>query len=598
MEDSRGYSYRGRPDSGYANAIAWYAVVFACMAFEWWWVKRELEIEYSNMLGTMLKCVGDVALILFPYWLLPPRWRWTALLPLWITALWSIANLAYFRFWGDLIPPASITMGGNVDGNLMEYGMALFRWKDIMLLATPCLAWITMRYIKPSASPAFRLRMKWMLSIGSILMGVLGQMAYFKTTYAWRNAISPISVSEGLQDHFSGGYTGQKQLYVYNGPAYYGIRFVYDAIDLLNGSIELSPEQKKDISDFLSHYERKVSADSVSSNTDRIKIDLDSINLVYIIVESLNADMVGKEIGGVKIMPVLDSLARKEGSVVFDNVVSQIKASSSSDGHLLLMTGLLPPDKAAYSIMYGSHNKFPSLADVFPNHHKYLLLADEGVCWNEGNTLRNFGLGEPLTIQDRPAYPVEEFGRDGAMFRQAIKMADTIRQPFFMTLMTISMHIPFKETAWPLAPEIKNAEGLTQMERDYANMCRNTDRYIGEFLSRLPKNTLVVIASDHHQDVASDQNGTTRAFFMAINSGRTERITRTVGQVNLFPAMLDILDIDSGYGGLAPSAFDESVDGTIDSYANIYGKPSRETLDTLRKAYDISDLIIRGDYFK
>ena len=184
------------------------------------------------------------------------------------------------------------------------------------------------------------------------------------------------------------------------------------------------------------------------------------------------------------------------------------------------------------------------------------------------------------------------------MFKQATEIAKDIKEPFFMTLMTISMHIPFKEEAWPLPDDLKKAEGLTQMEKDYANMCRNTDRWIGTFLKSLPENTIVFIASDHHQDIASSRSADPRAFFMAVNSGRTERISRTVGQANLFPATLDILGADVKYGGLAPSGFDKSVDGTMDSYGNIYGKPSREALDTLKRAYEISDMIIRGDYFQ
>lgn len=578
--------------------MAWYLIVLFCMAFEWWWFKRELNIEYTSTVGTGLKCFGDLALILSPFWLIKPKWRWMTLFPVWILAIWSVANLTYFRFWGELIPPAAITMGGNIDGGLIEYGVALLRWSDFLLLLPPIVAWLSMLYLKPSRSPSFGIRLKCCLIVASLLVGAVGQISYFKTTYSWRKNISVESLSEGLRDHFIGVYTGQKQLYLYNGLAYYGARFMYEAISLLTESLKLTDDQKIEISEFLKKYERVAIVDSIADGNRTEAIDLDSLNVVYIIVESLNADMVSKTLGNTKIMPVLDSLSNQEGSVVFDNVVSQIKAASSSDGHLLLMTGLLPPEKAAYSIMYGSYNRFPSLADIFPSHHKYLLLADEGVCWNEGNTLRNFGLGEPLAIKDRPEYPIETYGRDGAMFLQAMKMMKDIRQPFFMTLMTISMHIPFKESAWPLPPELKETEGMTQMEKDYVNMCHHTDRYIGEFLNTIPDNTLVIIASDHHQDIASEEEGKTRAFFMAANTGRTERISRTVGQVNLFPAVLDLLGRNSGYGGMAPSAFNPCVDGTIDSYGNVYGKPSPSALDTLETAYRISDIIIRGDYFK
>lgn len=578
--------------------MAWYAIVFLAMLGEWLLMKEGLDIAYKNIVGTILKGTGDVALILLPYWLLKPKWRWTALIPVWLMAIWCVANLAYYRFWNDLIPPSAVMMGGNVDVDLMGYGIALLHWSDLAFLGIPCFAWLALKKIEPKTSSSFRSGQIWALVGASLLLGLVGQLSYFKTTYAWRNAISSRNLKEGFADHFIGGYTGQKQLYLYNGPVYYAIRYAYDAIDLLTETLELTDEQRREIAEFLRTYERHAVADSIKVDFPNYTDKLDSLNVVYIIVESLNADMVAKKVGEVPVMPVLDSLSKMEGTVVIDNVVSQIKAASSSDGHLLLMTGLLPPEKAAYSIRYGSHNKFPSLADALPDHNKYLLLADEGVYWNEGNTLNNFGLGNPLAIKDRPEYPIEEWGRDGAMFKQAIDIMKKIKQPFFMTLMTFSMHIPFKEEAWPLPEDLRNKEGLTQMEKDYANMCRNTDRWIGEFLKSLPENTLVIIASDHHQVVASEDKRDTRAFYMAVNSGRTERISRTVGQVNLFPATLDILGVESGYGGLAPSAFDGSMNGTMDAYGNIYGTPSQGALDTLGMAYEISDLIIRGDYFQ
>ncbi|MDE6649260.1 MAG: sulfatase-like hydrolase/transferase [Muribaculaceae bacterium] len=583
--------------------MIWYFTVAACLLFDWWMMKTELGFSYSNAFGTLSKAVGDVALVLIPYWILPPRWRWSAILPVCLMSVWCIANLAYYRFWGDLIPSAAFTMGGNVDGSLFKYGMALLRWSDLLFILSPCVAWIVMVRIRLFQTSPFSTKIKLGCLGISLIIGFLGQMSYFKSTSSWRGVNTDQSLKEDLYDHFIGGYTGQKQLYIYNGPIYYCVRFIADAVSVLTSSIDLDDSQKELITGFLSRYERNGNQDVVDYNYDAScerMIDPDSVNVVYIIVESLNADMVGKKIGGMEVMPVLDSLSGRNGTVVFDNVVSQIKAASSSDGHLLLLTGLLPPEKIAYSIMYGAQNTYPSLADVLPDHHKYLLLADDGVCWNEGKTLCNFGLGDPLVMKDRAEFDVNVFGRDGAMFMQAIDMVskDKVKTPFLMTLMTISMHIPFTEEAWKLPQELIDAEGISDMEKDYANMCHNTDRYIGEFLKCLPENTIVFIASDHHQSVATDSKETPMAFFMALHTGRTERVSRVVGQVNLFPATLDILGYRGSYGGLAPSAFNPDVDGSVDSYGNIYGNPSKETLGTLSEAYRISDLIIRGDFFR
>lgn len=583
------------------NNILYFAVMYVAVLIEWVIFKEQLGIAYSNGFGTALKALGDAALILSPYWLLSSKWRWTSVFFIWIYSLWSIANLAYFRFWDDLIPVSAITMGGNVDGNLMEYGFSLLRGVDVWYIIIPSLVTSVFCLTKPWKDCSLNWHKKLVCFAVSVTVGCIGQFSYFKSAYSWNNATSHRSIAEGSKDHFFGGYTGQKRLYTYNGLAYYGVRYVVDMIDLLSSSIDLTPGQRSEIDALLKNYER------VSTNVDSLQMEESRdmsfpMNVVYIIVESLNSDMLDKEINGLKIMPVLDSLARREGTVLFDNVVSQIKASSSSDGHLLLMTGLLPPDKVAYSITYGGSNKFPSLADELPDHHKYLLLADDGVCWNEGNTLRNFGLGEPITTKDRDEHDINVLGRDGAMFRQAADMVKALPQPFFMTLMTISMHIPFKETGWKMPEQIAEAKGLDEMAKNYANVCHHTDRYIGEFMKSLPENTLVFIASDHSQGMTSQYGTEPSALFMAINTPRTERISRTVGQVNLFPATLDILgDVfgqKAGYGGLAPSAFNPRVVGSRDAYGNIYGKAPEEALDSLDTAFRISDLIIRGDYFR
>lgn len=576
----------------YRNVFLWYAIAFLSISFEWLLVKWNFEIEYTSTIGTFLKVLGDSALIMTPYWLLSPKWRWTALFPIWLFALWGVSNIAYYRFWGDLIPPASVTMGGNVDWNLMEYGFSLLRPLDLLLLLIPSSSSVLYFFVKPQQCGPFPKTYKIALLSLSIITGLCGQFSYFKSTYTWRNSFSQRSFNECLHDHFIGGYSEQHQLYTYNGAVYYGFRFIYDIFEVLSNSIELTNSQTEEISKFLDNYAQQWDNNVALHN-------LDCLNIVYIIVESLNSDMLHKNVGEMEIMPFLDSLASAEGTVLFDNVVSQTKASSSSDGHLLLMTGLLPPEKISYSITCGSKNKFPSIADVLPDHHKYLLLADEGVCWNEGNTLRQFGLGQPLAIKDRPEYSIDIFGKDGAMFRQATDMLKEIKEPFFMTLMTISMHIPFKEKAWNVPDAIEKSEQLSRLEKDYANMCHHTDKYIREFVESLPENTLIFIASDHSQHLTKNEKEyvETNGVFMAVNSGRTAHISRVVGQVNIFPATIEILGRCNSYGGLAPSAFNPAVDGTIDSYGNIHGNPSSATLDTLKKAYEISDLIIRSDYF-
>lgn len=555
-----------------------FAICFSGLAGIWLLLKSGMGLEYNNAIGTTIKLFGDCALALCWFWLLPSAWRWLGLVPVWSFAIWGLANMAYFRFWNDLIPAASVTMGGNIDGNLMEYGISLLQPSDWSFIIIPLLASISYaacnlpynRKLWENKRERTRIpKSGFKAFIICLAIGVIGQAAYFKTSWNWRNAISERDFKTALSDHFAGGFSEYHKLYAYNGPAYYFVRYLFDIAEVMNSQKTLSIEERNEISQYLTRYERH------GGN----RFTSDSLNVVYIIVESLNSDMIEKEISRRKIMPCLDSLSRLEGTVWIENAVSQIRASSSSDGHLLLLTGLMPPEKISYSITFGSTNKFPSLADYMPHHEKRLLLADDGVCWNEGNTLSNFGLGSPQTSLQRPQSEIDRFGRDGAMFHQASQMVKDLKKPFFMTLMTISMHIPFKEKAWTLPDWIDKDGSLTGMEKDYANACNHTDKYIGEFIDRLPDNTLVFIASDHHQSIAAGDDGKTYSTMMAIHTPRTLRLSNPTGQANLFPATLDILGIGEGYGGVAPSALD-----TLSK-------------SDYKKATGISDMIIRGNYF-
>ncbi|MDE6464739.1 MAG: sulfatase-like hydrolase/transferase [Muribaculaceae bacterium] len=317
------------------------------------------------------------------------------------------------------------------------------------------------------------------------------------------------------------------------------------------------------------------------------------------IVESLNAEVLGKEVNGLRIAPTLDSLASLPGTVTFDNVICQIDKSGSSDGHLLLLTGLMPPEQVSYCFKFGSTNRFHSLQDAFPRHTKKTMLATTGTFWNEAKVLANFGTGPVSTIKDLDG-DVEEIGRDGVLIQNAIEEMRNLPRPFFLTLMTISMHIPFEEEAWPLLPQLAESDSLNRFERNYYNVTHYFDRYLKQLVDNLPPNTVLFIASDHSQDISRGTDESTRpAVFMAAGCGRSGRISRPVGQVNLYPATLELLGASfDGYGGVAMSALNPAVRGTLDTKGARRGFMTEAEIDTLKEAKRISDLIIRSNYFK
>ena len=124
------------------------------------------------------------------------------------------------------------------------------------------------------------------------------------------------------------------------------------------------------------------------------------------------------------------------------------------------------------------------------------------------------------------------------------------------------------------------------------------DAALKKLVGSLDSNTLIIIASDHSQDLASlTQNP--YAVYLALNTDTTANINRIVGQANLFPVTLELAGVnDTIYNGVAKTALSPEINFAIDGFGKKYGDISAEKIDSLLLEFKISDLIIRGNYFK
>lgn len=553
-----------------------------------WTFANNIATSLPGAAGLLARYAGDAAAVTLPFWLIPGRRRnWFLILCVWLFAFWAVTNLCYFRFWSDIISPAAVTMTGNIGSDLLGWGATLLKVSDIIFIIIPiCITSATfMPAFRKAPSPCSGIRVS--MSVICMLMFLLSQTLYIRSSAInLRHTEAPLKSI--VRNHFTHEFSRQSTMFLAHGLPVYAADYTAGIWRVTNISRNLSTEEKTTIRNFLDCYARPASC---RKTTDR--------NIVLIIVESLNSDVLGLSVNGFEITPTLNALARMKGTVTFPSVVSQVKAGGSSDGHILLMSGLLPMKEGATSLIFGSTLPFPSLSRALPAHSKKMILADNGVIWNENLTFRSLGMGTPLN-SDNFDIRLAGSGRDAAMFRTASAVADTIGRPFFLGLMTMSMHIPFEEPAAIMPAALKNSS-LSENEKKYLNVTSYFDRCLGEFLATLPPDTFVAIVSDHSQDITSpvdvDMQPTPgMALFMAVNSRHTGIINRIIGQVNIYPALLEILDIGiPGYGGLAPSALSPRVNGSIDAYGNSYGPITTQAADSLREAFRISDLIIRAN---
>ena len=115
----------------------------------------------------------------------------------------------------------------------------------------------------------------------------------------------------------------------------------------------LSDEEQQAIDSYLLQM-RELNKNGKCSIHDSIAEKNLKKNLILIVVESLNTELLGAEIEGRPVMPVLDSLANANGTLLARQVVPQIRDGGSGDGQMMINTGQLPlrAGSAAILIQY------------------------------------------------------------------------------------------------------------------------------------------------------------------------------------------------------------------------------------------------------
>ena len=87
-----------------------------------------------GMASAAFVSLSNALLLLCPYWLLRPRWRWLVWIPTTLLTLWCLMQSCYCRAYDDLMPWQSLTLTDNVNSTLMDSTLALLRWHDLLIV--------------------------------------------------------------------------------------------------------------------------------------------------------------------------------------------------------------------------------------------------------------------------------------------------------------------------------------------------------------------------------------------------------------------------------------------------------------------------------
>ncbi len=306
------------------------------------------------------------------------------------------------------------------------------------------------------------------------------------------------------------------------------------------------------------------------------------MNVVVIILESFSAEhfrFFNKNIQNGEYLgftPFLDSLFEK--SLVFKGIAN---VKRSIEGIPAIISGLPNLMNQSFITSPYAGNKVNSLAQILKLKGYYTAFYHGGK-----NGTMNFNAYTQLAGFDQ-YFGKNEYNNnsdfdgkwgiwDEKYFQYFAKEMDNMQQPFFTTIFSLSSHHPYKI---PKEHKGKFREGELPIQQSVMYADFALKRFF-KTASQMQwyQNTIFVITADHTSEgaLAFYKNSVGQyqipiAFFVPSDSTIKQRKTRkTVQQNDIFPSVLDYLNVNSSYIAFGNSVFDTLAPDFGISYSNNY----------------------------
>lgn len=540
---------------------------------------------------------GAIALLLaFPTVFF--RSRWYAGIVCFLLDILLVANLMYWRTYYTAIPWNSYFLAGNL-ADFMGSVYASVRWCDGLFFAmTLGLLFYTSRYGDLLSSRSETKRRAVWFAAGFLICVV----ATVGLTFA----------RGGFQRSYEKRNTCATPTFTVFGTLCY---------EFVKESMSITPEIHSEIERWLSATSRSYPVSGVEHRK----------HCVVILAESFEGWMLERNVEGKEVTPYLNRWLKDSCTLYAPRVQTQVRGGRSIDAQLLVNTGLLPIANGAYSIRFPNH-RYPSLAKALKQAcgekgRMVGMTSDKRIVWNQQGVAMAFGFDR---LYDEKSFTKEErmgvkkrVGDYPFLQQCAEKIAEEIAgsgdsSRCFFQLVTYSGHGPF------IIPDeykrISFSPGMPEVLNNYLTAANYTDYAIGKFIERLQEEglfdeTMIVVTGDHEglaylrQSLCETKEGggLVSPFeytpFIVINSPVGMRYEKVMGQVDIYSTLLDLTGLDDyGWKGMGQSILDPSHLGVAAIWnLTIAGDTTGicpEAIERMKQSWRISDLMIRGDYFR
>ena len=549
----------------------------------------------SDKAMLVLNSFADGLFLLTPLILLPPKWRKWSWIVMWIVTLWCLAQFLYMPTYRDLMPLSSFFMTENMGDTLMTSIVGAIKPRILEVILPPVTLYFIYRIWlkKPMEKVQQSTKSRLLLAVASIVGFVLIRLGVIAIHQNDNNEST--SFSQQFTNDYCVMWTRQGDYMNINGAVPY---VIYGAITSFFDTNTLSEEEKKQVEQFLElqpHY------------TDNGYATAQGKNVILLVVESLNSWAVNMQIGGRDIAPTLKELCSDSTCLVSLTMKSQVKNGRSSDGIFMYNTGLLPLNTKVVANSYGDAS-YPTLCKALGNYDTFYACCDEPSLWNVKNMAKTYGYSSFYCKDEiKEAIKSNNYLLDKTLLEEVAQIIPTRKQPFMALVATAGMHHPFDEAMEP-ATWIMNSGEYTHEVRCYLERVNAFDTALANFIAQLKHqgiydNTMIVIVSDHNEMVDDAPNGRPaidkdgdNCVMLIINSGQTGRITGPIGQIDIYPTLLDLLGLNSQiWKGLGFSVLRSNISSVATAPTMSAG--DSPLISRQQEAWHISDLIITSRWF-
>jgi lipoteichoic acid synthase len=513
------------------------------------------------------------------------RWWVFCCLALILTIL-IYSNILYFRSFNSLIPYTSFTYLNNLKG-LSGSIYALMRLEDLLILIPFFLLLFFFIRIKQ-----FIISFKYRIvqSLCTILIAVsllISDLSYFyglKNSWSFLRQYYYYDTSQTLKPFGVIGY------------------WVWDISQSFFNEFENNNINANTVNAFLLKKKKE--------NSFNIEKKI-SKNIILIIVESLESWTIDEKIENKEITPNISKLLKSKESFYCPNIFPQTKGGRSSDCQFMLNTGLMPLSNEAVFFKYPFNTYHTLIESVKGNYNYqsfYNFIGNKETFWNQ-NAI-NSALGFTKLYSEKDLNNTDKFGMgisDSSLFQQICSVINQEKQPFYFQIITLSSHTPFiipKEKT-----KIKLSDTIEVETKKYLTAINYTDYSIGILIDNLKSfgifdKTILIITGDHEIPYF-ERTSILKVSYMkklvppkgfvpliVVNGLKSGKCNETMGQIDIFPSLLNILGIQTDWHGVGNNIFN-----TVNEYYTDSRNESFYRFENMTQM-EISSYIIRNDFFK